>query len=77
MMWVHEFELTLAFSNDDKTSTVHILAFSDPEEIDTWDVAMCSTSLGDWQSFDLRRDGPVQSNALCKRCFTNVDWDKR
>lgn len=77
-MWEREFELTLASGDGDKTGTVHVLVFSFPEQIDTWDVANCGTSLGDWEAFDLRRDGPVQSSALCVTCFTlPIQWTTR
>lgn len=68
--WSHEFELTLATGPGDPTKTVHLLMFNDPSDIDTWDVANCGTSLGDWDAFDVLREGPISSVALCKTCFT-------
>jgi hypothetical protein len=55
---------------------VHILVFNDPEDIHTWDVACCGTSLGDYDPLRLERDEGLPAHMACATCFKAFGDDR-
>lgn len=56
---------------------VHILTFREPEEVSTWDVACCGTSLGDdYVPLRLERDEGLPVHLACATCFKDFGADR-